>query len=111
MKISLLNDSSPAIIHLTGPFRVSDETSFQKQIDEIINSGITEIVINMSGITSINSQGLSILITSQKKTKQNNGDIRISALRPAINELFELTRLHTIFKIYSSDSEAIQSFK
>jgi len=66
--------------------------------------------LNLDGLSSVNSQGLSVLINAQKRAKEKDGDLRLSSLRPSIRELFELTRLQTVFQIFDTDDDAIKSF-
>ena len=111
MNISVQNkENNISVIKLFGQFYVDEESKLVDTIDRLLNSGRADFVINLNGLTSINSQGLAIIIAAKKKIKEAGGELKISEARPFIKELFELTRLHTIFEMFNLTEDAVSSF-
>jgi anti-sigma B factor antagonist len=111
MDIASEKHGNVVILFLTGHIDFEKEEKINSEISTQLNDQNYNIVINMSSISAINSQGLSILINAQKKVKNLGGDIKISGLQLTIKELFELTRLQDVFEIYETNDQAVASYK
>ena len=51
-----------------------------------------------------------MLINANKKIKDQNGQLRLSGIKPQIYEVFVITKLNKLFRIYGSREEAMGSF-
>jgi anti-sigma B factor antagonist len=83
--------------------------SFKSKMNELVEAGHADIVIDLSKVTLIDSSGLGVLVSILKKTGEK-GEIRLCGLRDNIKSLFQLTRLDKVFAIYHSQEEAVESF-
>jgi len=81
---------------LGGKVYSQDASVFRDEMLESINRGATEIKIDMSGLTYIDSTGLGVLITIHKRTKEKNGSLRVSGAQGMVEQLFKRTRLDHI---------------
>ena len=59
----------------------------------------TELVLDMSGMTFLDSSGLGVLISLHKSLRQQNGTVRLLKPAPSVHQILELTRLHRVFEI------------
>lgn len=64
-----------------------------------INSGKLNYIFDMSGVTSINSSGLGILISVLNKVKTANGIFKLENPNEKLRQIFTITRLNLIFDI------------
>jgi anti-sigma B factor antagonist len=83
--------------------------SFKSKMNELVEEGHADIVIDLSRVTLIDSSGLGVLVSILKKIGEK-GEIRLCGLRDNIKSLFQLTRLDKVFAIYHSQEEAVESF-
>ena len=58
----------------------------------------------------MDSSGLGILVSILKKSKQENGNMKLIKLTPGIKKIFELTKLTKFFEIFEEEEDAIKSF-
>jgi anti-sigma B factor antagonist len=68
------------------------------------------VLIDLSRVEFMDSSGLSALISGLKSANALGGSVKLSGLRPHVKSMFELTRLHRVFEIFSEADEAAQSF-
>lgn len=68
------------------------------------------VLIDLSRVEFMDSSGLSALISGLKAANALGGSVKLSGLRPHVKSIFELTRLHRVFEIFSEVDEAAQSF-
>lgn len=83
-----------------------------KQIDKLIKETDSQlkIIIDFQKIEWLNSSGLGILMTNIIKIKNNKGQIKLANVSDRVVNLFKITKLMELFKIYPSVKKAKQSF-
>ena len=67
-------------------------------VNQVIASGRSRIVVDLSGTEFIDSSGLGALVSSLKRARQAGGDLRIAGLAPQVQAVFELTNLNRVLK-------------
>ncbi|MCB0727670.1 MAG: STAS domain-containing protein [Ignavibacteriae bacterium] len=66
-------------------------------VDKEMTEGINSFTFDMSGLESINSSGLGILISCFKKIKDAGGNLEIKNTNEKILGIFKLTKLDSVF--------------
>ena len=89
---------------------VKEAKDFKDILMEDINLGKQNIVIDFSSCEFIDSTFLRVIVTSQKKAIENDGKIKLVATKPAVESMFELTRVNKIIHTFSSIDDALASF-
>jgi anti-sigma B factor antagonist len=79
--------------------------ALKDQILELIESGNKRIVVDMSAVRFVDSSGLGVLLSGYRNAASCQGELVLSGLQPQVKSMFELTRLHRVFKIYPSIDE------
>ena len=69
------------------------------------------IVLNLAGVTYIDSGGLGTLVALYTTAHNAGGAIKLTNLTPRVGDLLQVTKLLTIFEVYDTEEEAIQSFR
>lgn len=67
------------------------------------------LLINLEQLSFIDSNFLGALVKCLKITIKKNGELALCSLQAPVKSMFELTRLYNIFKIYNTESEALNS--
>jgi anti-sigma B factor antagonist len=70
-----------------------------------------QIVLNLGGVSYIDSGGLGTLVALYTTAHNAGGAIKLSNLTPRVGDLLQVTKLLTIFEVYDTEEEAIQSFR
>lgn len=73
-------------------------------------SGWPRFVISFAGVKSISSSVLGMLMSVNKKVRSLKGEIRLSNIHPQIAEVFKLTKLDTVLKVFDSTDKALEKF-
>jgi anti-sigma B factor antagonist len=99
------------ILDLKGRLRVGGNTvALHKSIRSLILEEKILILLNLAGVTYIDSCGLGELVASQVSVEKKGGEIRLVGLTDALRQLLTVTRLLTVFEAYESEADAIQNF-
>jgi anti-sigma B factor antagonist len=99
------------VLDLKGRVRIGGGTvSLHKSIRCLVAEGKTEILLNLAGVTHIDSSGLGELISSHVTVNDKGGQIKLIHLTESLRELMIITKLLTVFDVYNDESEALLSF-
>lgn len=74
---------------------------------DLIESGKTSLVIDLSLIRFMDSSGLGALVAGLKK-QAGKGTFALASAQPAVRDLFDLTSMDKLFKMYPSVADAVQ---
>jgi anti-sigma B factor antagonist len=78
-----------------------------------IGSGHRNLVIDLGGVSFIDSSGLGAFVSAFKMLntpREGDGDIRLANPQPPVVELLEIIRLNRVFQSYPSVADAAESF-
>lgn len=99
------------ILYCTGRLVFGDESAAFRERIKNIRLGTQQIVVNLSGIEYIDSEGLGTLVGMLASTRNRHGEIKLVRPNQRVADLLQRTRLDTVFKSYDTDNEAVRSFQ
>ena len=79
---------------------------FKERIAEFVKRGNESIVLNLSEVSFVDSSGLGSIISSMKMLGQK-GDFAICGMQETVLNLFRITKMDKLLKIFPSEKEAI----
>jgi anti-sigma B factor antagonist len=99
------------IISLQGKITIgSGDTQLREVITNAVNAGKNKILLDLSGVTTIDSSGIGELVGSYTTATNRGGKLKLLHLPAKLNELLHVTQLITVFEVYENEQEAITSF-
>ncbi|MDD5091305.1 MAG: STAS domain-containing protein [Candidatus Wallbacteria bacterium] len=101
---------SAIVCYIEGRIIYETESILKAAFDEIL-SGITKplIIINCQGLSYINSSGIGLLVRILKDVRGSGRSLCLCNLQPSINDVFRVTNLNQVFRIFPTEEEAINS--
>jgi anti-sigma B factor antagonist len=82
----------------------------QEMQSVIEKSGLPKIILSFENVQNISSAMLGVLMSLNKQIKSMGGEMRLAAISNSIMEVFKLTRLDKLLKIYRSTDQAMVKF-
>jgi anti-anti-sigma factor len=76
--------------------------AFEQELQVLLRRGQRHLIIDMSGVATIDSAGIRALVRAHTSAQRLRGGLRIAAVRPAVLATLELSRLAAIFERYDS---------
>jgi anti-sigma B factor antagonist len=70
-----------------------------------------EIVLNLGGVSYIDSGGLGTLVALYTTAQNSGGAIRLAILTKRVGDLLQVTKLVTVFEVHETVEQAVNSFK
>lgn len=98
------------IFELSGRLDAVSTAVAIERVQEAIDAGAQRILLDLSGVSFLSSSGLRALLLVRKQLLARGGQLRLCALRPAVQEVFTLTGFTQVFAIHRSREEALAAF-
>jgi anti-anti-sigma factor len=80
-------------------------------INTAIESGASNLVLNLSGLEYVSSAGLRVLLVTAKKLSRQNGKIILCGLQDTVKEVLTISGFLSIFQVATDEAEAAKSFE
>ncbi|MBN1359915.1 MAG: STAS domain-containing protein [Sedimentisphaerales bacterium] len=110
MKISLQNYHDVTVIELQGEVDGEMSDMLKDTIVETISHGRARIVLDMSNVGGIDSEGLDSLLWIRDYTREHHAQLRLAGLDENCEKILEITRLQFEFDLHAELTEAVKSF-
>lgn len=99
-----------AIIGIKGRLDTTNYSILEKKLMELIDTGQTRLVVDLSGMDYVSSSGLRILLMALKRITVAKGKFALCSLQENIKEIFEISGFTNIFDIYADEASAVKTF-
>jgi anti-sigma B factor antagonist len=80
-----------------------------RTVDDQIEQGFCDFVVDLSRVNYMNSVGLNLLILLRDRTQKHAGKIVLASPSPTVVKLFKLTRLYPLFELTDTVEAAFAS--
>jgi anti-sigma B factor antagonist len=111
MKATSRTSDGVEIINLQGKITIgSGDSQLREVITNTVNAGKMKILLDMSGVTTIDSSGIGELVGSYTTVTNRGGKLKLLHLPAKLNELLHVTQLITVFEVYENEQDALKSF-
>ena len=110
MEFKIVEDRPNAnvvVLSIVGRLNVLTAGDLKNRFKALVSEGHYNLVLELSGVTFIDSSGLSAIVSGLKSTRESEGSIKLVGLGPSTKKVFELTRLDRVFEFYTSIGDAL----
>ncbi len=111
LRISTRPIDGVLIVDCNGRLVFGEESANLRDTVKKLISENKNIVLNLSGVSYIDSGGLGTLVALYTSAQTNGGKIKLASLTPRVGDLLQVTKLVTIFEVYDNEEQAVQSFR
>ncbi|MGW9031965.1 STAS domain-containing protein [Streptomyces sp. NPDC055722] len=101
-QISHRSDSGWTVVEVHGEADVSTVPQIRDHVIERIQEGDRRFIIDLLGVTFIDSTGLGVLVGILKRIRACHGELRLVIANPDVRRIFTITGLHNVFPIHNS---------
>jgi anti-sigma B factor antagonist len=108
MKATTRDVNGIAVIKVDGKITIG--AGDQQLRDVIASASSNKILLDLSGVTTIDSSGIGELVGSYTTVTNKGGKLKLLHLPAKLNELLHVTQLITVFEVYENEQEALASF-
>ena len=101
-----------AVLDLNGKVTIGEgSVALRNAIRRLLGEGKNKILLNLGGVGYIDSSGIGELVSSYTAINKEGGQLKLLNLTQKLQDLLTITKLLTVFDVYESEPEALNSFK
>jgi anti-sigma B factor antagonist len=86
-----------------------EATALREGLKGVLES-TRQVVLNLSGVTYLDSGGLGTLVGVYSSARASGADIKLTGLGQRLRDVLQITKLVTVFEVYDTEQEAIGAF-
>lgn len=88
----------------------NNSEELKTELRRLFENGIKDLILDLKEVHFIDSSGLGVLVSGYKNASILHGTLKLSSLQSQVKSMFELTRLHRVFDIFTTLDDALQSY-
>jgi anti-anti-sigma factor len=89
-----------------GRLDLSTSAAFRDRMRDVVTSGGALVVVDLSGVTFVDSSGLGAIIGGLRLARQAGGELRIACPTEQVRMVLNITSLDRVLRPYESLEEA-----
>jgi anti-anti-sigma factor len=98
------------VLSLKGRLTVGEASSVREKVNAVVAAGNVNVLLNLEHVEYIDSTGLGAMVICFTSLKKAGGALKLVNPNKRNVELLLLTKLHTIFEVFSDEQDAVNSF-
>jgi anti-sigma B factor antagonist len=101
-----------AIITVNGDITLNKggDVLLKDKVQSLIQQGQKNIVVDLGGVSYVDSAGLGQLVQAYATTKNKGGALKLLNVTKRLKDLLVVTKLLTVFDTYEDEKAALASF-
>jgi len=103
--------SGVTVLVLSGRVVLGEESNqLRTKLKEALGQGKTRLVLDLADVKYIDSAGLGTLVAGYTTAQNQGASLKLANLTKKFDEQLHITKLVTVFEVYSSIEDAVKSF-
>jgi anti-sigma B factor antagonist len=100
------------VLDMDGKVTIGEgSVALRTAIRRLLEEGKKKILLNLAGVGYIDSSGIGELVSSFTAINKEQGQLKLLKLTQKLQDLLAITKLLTVFDVYDSEAEALNSYK
>jgi anti-sigma B factor antagonist len=99
LEVTSERGAGSVLVRLRGDFDLYSCAEVRSEVEGLYGEAETEVVLDLSGVTFLDSSGLGTLIGLQKRANQGSGQLKLTGLTSQVQKIFDITHLTGAFTI------------
>ncbi len=100
------------VVDVSGRITLGDgSTVLRELLRDLAKKGQKHVLLNLGDVTYIDSSGIGELVGAYISFKKQGGELKLLNLTRRVHDLLQITRLYTVFEVYSDEAAGLASFR
>ncbi|HEY3269090.1 MAG TPA: STAS domain-containing protein [Armatimonadota bacterium] len=108
LETQIRNVGGVPIIDVSGEIDLYTAPVFKRALNQTIDDGHHDIVVNMAEVSYMDSSGFGTLLGITKRVRPDGGTVNLIGCNDAIHRMLKITRLNTVFGLYEDEDSAVK---
>jgi anti-sigma B factor antagonist len=98
-----------AVIALSGEVDIYTAPQFKERMLELLDGGVTNLVVDLSQVTFIDSTALGVLIGGVRRVNSAGGAMALVVVSRPVQRVLSITGLDRVFTIHETREAALEA--
>ncbi len=98
-----------SVISIEGEMTGAAEYKLLQDYDRITSFGTSTIILDMRGMTYMNSAGIGLIISLLNKVRAHGQCLMAYGLNEHFRQIFEITQLNRLIPLYASEQQSLDA--
>jgi anti-sigma B factor antagonist len=98
------------VLTVSGFMDMGSVAHFESVLDELLDQGITRIILDLSYLEFITSAGLGAIIGRIRRVRQHEGDIKVGGCSDRVLDVLRTFGFTDVFEVSPSVKDALAKF-
>jgi len=99
------------VVDLSGRITLGEGSALlRKTVRGLLEEQRRRIVLNLADVDYIDSSGIGELVSGFTAVKNQGGDLKLLQLTKKVRDLLQITKLYTVFEVFTDEPTAVRSF-
>jgi anti-sigma B factor antagonist len=107
LKIEKRQVNGVTIVSCQGRIMFGDEANALRDFLKEALAETPRMVLNLAGVTYIDSGGLGTLVGVYSSARSAGADIKLTGLGQRLRDVLQITKLATVFEVFNTEQEAL----
>jgi anti-sigma B factor antagonist len=103
------HDGALGIIILVGEVDIYTAAPFKERMLELLDGGVEKLLVDLSGVTFIDSTALGVLIGGLRRVHDAGGMMALVVTTSVVERVLTITGLDRVFEIHATRAAAIEA--
>lgn len=106
------DEANYCLVILAGDLNMFSAPEFRSHLVKKLESGAKRFLLDLSGLTFVDSSGIGVLVSFVTMARKNEGaKVILCGLNQQIRSIFEVTRLLSVFHVTEDRATAVQELQ
>lgn len=97
------------VVQVAGEIDVYTAASLREKLADLIDADHTDVIVDLTGVTFMDSTGLGVLVGALKKVRGFGGRLQLVIDQEKVIKVFRITALTQVFTIHETLDAALAS--
>ena len=112
MKISTREIDDATILAPKGKISIGvGDVQLREAIDEAVNRGVRNLLLDLNGVTRMDSSGMGELIAGHKKLSRLGGNFKLVNMPPRLLNSLGASQIVSVLDVFANEAEALESLR
>jgi len=110
LKIDSHVSDGVTVVSCNGRITFGEESASLRENLKKILASTRKLVLDLSGVSYIDSGGLGTLVGVYSSARAAGADIKLTGIGQRLRDVLQITKLVTVFEVYDGEQQAIAAF-
>jgi anti-sigma B factor antagonist len=99
-----------SVVEVIGKLTSFEGGALRSSIATLLKEGRKQIILNLSGLTYLDSSGIGDLVHTYMSVIKGGGEMKVVGLSDKVEEILKITQLYQVFQEFQDEQAALRSF-